>query len=570
MTKKRIGILLTESKNEANKEEIISLRRRIPPRPWIKQVDFKQNPDFRIDREAYRLKYFDLEVPRTVGIATDVSVGEYIKTYHGDTFAVDYIRPKDISKARLAQNDINFLIIYDHLESFHIDRSKGKRVYHNFLDVIKNSDNTYPSWELQEFIGSKLMYYTTFRSVGIPVAPTHTLTRDEFNAEVASESANGGAEGASDRVILKILTKIKSENWGKFIAKPEYGQESKSCKTFRPCANLQKMFTKYVIATLKKYPGIIFQKFIAGFGESIDVPEVRQYWVGKEYQFSMVATKTKIYCLAAEGHKPVGRKQNGMMKLPKGADLQTLKNIALKVIDVLESKISHLTPDGTPLPLLMTRVDMGVMRDGEFKPWVNEVEYVPSYYVEDHTHALEGTVAHQCAVIARKYLGLGNLSTPVNTGLIKTIEFKRQTVKHKPRTKVPIEEATEPLIDFSIGASAPVDLSAPLDLQSSVQEDMSTIIEPSDVQEDTISKGECSSHQPSCVQDMSTIIEPSVQDDTSPKGECSSPEEEDLAKNEEEDIAKNEPAAGLDDTLAMDESVVLTENPIAMDMDIDL
>jgi len=33
MSKKRIGILLTDSQNEGKKEEIISLRRRIPPRP---------------------------------------------------------------------------------------------------------------------------------------------------------------------------------------------------------------------------------------------------------------------------------------------------------------------------------------------------------------------------------------------------------------------------------------------------------------------------------------------------------------------------------------------------------
>jgi len=438
-TKKRIGILLTDSKNEAKKEEVISLRRRIPPRPWIKEVDFKLNPDFRIDRDAYKLKYFDLEVPRTVGIATDVSIGEYLKTYHGDTFVVDYIRPKDITKERLAQNDINFLIIYDLLESFHIDRSKGKRVYHNFLEVARGSDNIFPNWELQEFIGSKLLYYNYFKSVGIPICPTHTLTRDEFEEQVASESEAGAEEDAQERVITKILEKILSENWGKFIAKPVLGQESKSCKTFRPCANLKKMFMKYVITTLKKYPGLIFQKFIANFGESIDVPEVRTYWVGDEYQFSMVATRTKIYCLAEEGHKPVGRKQNGMMKLPKGADLGTLKSIAKRVIDVLQSKVTTTTPNGNLLPLLMTRVDMGVMRDGEFKPWVNEVEYVPSYYVEDHTRAIEGTVANQCAIIAKMYLGIENKAGVQSTaGVQKSISFKRTpVVKSRARSKLP-------------------------------------------------------------------------------------------------------------------------------------
>jgi len=406
--KKRIGILLTDSQNEGKKEEIISLRRRVPPRPWIKNVDFETNPDFRIERASYQLQFGDT-VPKTVGIATDVSIGEYLKTYHGDVFEVDYIRPKDISKERLAQNDVNFLIIYDLLESFHIDRSRGKKVYHNLLGAIRSANNVFPGWELQEFIGSKLRYYTYFKEVGIPVCPTHTLTRDEFTKQIAIEEAAGGADGAVERVIEKILGTIQRENWGKFIAKPVLGQESKSCRTFRQTENLQKTFTKYVVTTLKKYPGLVFQKFIEGFGKSVEVPEVRQYWVGEEYQFSMVATAKKIYCLSGEGHKPQGRKQNGIMRLPKSADIETLKNIAKRVIEVLQSKFSVPAPGGGSIPLLMTRVDMGVMRDGEFKPWVNEVEYVPSYYVEDHTHPIEGTVAKQCAVIAKKFLGIDSI-----------------------------------------------------------------------------------------------------------------------------------------------------------------
>jgi len=516
--KKRIGILLTDSKNEAKKEEVISLRRRIPPRLWLKDVDFKQNPDFKIDREAYMLKHFDTEVPRTVGVATDVSIGEYLKKYHGDTFTIDYIRPKDISKERLAQNDINFLIIYDLLESFHIDRTQGKRIYHNFLDVIRCSDsNVYPHWELQQFICSKLIYYNHFKSVGIPIAPTHTLTRDELNEQVAVETEANGEEGAMDRVILKILSKIQSENWGKFIAKPVMGQESKSCKTFRPSANLQRMFTKYVKTTMKKYPGLIFQKFIAGFGESIDVPEVRTYWVGNEYQFSMVATQTKIYCLAEEGHNPKGRKQNGMMKLPKGADLTTLKNIAMKVIDVLQSKVTHTDTDENLLPLLMTRVDMGVMQDGEFKPWVNEVEYVPSYYVEDHTHAIEGTVAHQCAVIAKKFLGIDDKPGFDNS---RNVDLE----------KVEIEPIL--CVSANTNSKAATESTAPL---------IESRITPTS---------------------KAAVDQPSVQkDSTAMTHERSSAHGDRFLSSEN---------ATLDDTLTMDSSVVLEVIPNEMTMDIDL
>jgi len=206
--------------------------------------------------------------------------------------------------------------------------------------------------------------------------------------------------------VAKILTTIQNENWGTFIAKPVLGQESKACRIFRPRNSLQSNLTKYVVSTFKKYPGLIFQKFIHGFGKKVEAPEVRSYWVGNEYQFSMVATNKKIYCLSGEGHKPGGRKQNGVMRLPKLANIETLKDIAKRVIEVLQTKIKLTSPDGFALPLLMTRVDMGVMRDGLFKPWVNEVEYVPSYYVEDHTHPIEGKVAEQCAVISKKFLGI--------------------------------------------------------------------------------------------------------------------------------------------------------------------
>jgi hypothetical protein len=259
--KKRIGILLTDPIAEAKKDELISLRRRNPPRPWLKKIDFDAFPDFKIERDAYMLKNFEQEVPKTVGIAADVSIGEWLKVYHGDIFEVDYISPKEISESRLAKNDINFLIIYDLLESYHLDRTRGKRVYHTFLNAVRSSSNIYPNWELQEFVGSKLLYYNHFKKIGIPIAPTYCLTRDEFTALVAAETSARGAEGASERVTAVILSTIQREGWGKFIAKPVLGQESKAFKIFNPrSAKLLKNCTKYLTTTITKYPGVIFQK----------------------------------------------------------------------------------------------------------------------------------------------------------------------------------------------------------------------------------------------------------------------------------------------------------------------
>jgi len=397
----RIGILLTKSNDEAKKEEIISLRKRIPARPWIKNTDFTKNPDFKIVRKAYNLGYKNVQVPHTIGVATDVSVGEYVKHFYGEEFEVDYIRPAEITMERLATNDINFLLIYDLLESFHTDRTRGKRLYNNFRNVVKNSPNVFPNWEFQDFIDSKLKYYNFFEQNDIPICPTITISKEEYEEKVAKSSA---AEVAAE-----LLKKIDSANWGKFIGKPVFGQEAKSCKIFQTPKNLEKRFEKYVTETMAKYPGLIFQKFITGFGQTTDCPELRMYYVGKKYHFSVVATKDRIYTLHTEGGKPGNRPQNATLKLRDCIKLDELKAIGDRVLAILGKKLK-LPPhpesrQTTPLELLMTRVDVGCMQDGEFKPWVNEIEFVPSYYMEDHTHPLDGSVGEQMARITRQYLG---------------------------------------------------------------------------------------------------------------------------------------------------------------------
>lgn len=62
------------------------------------------------------------------------------------------------------------------------------------------------------------------------------------------------------------------------------------------------------------------------------------------------------------------------------APLDNLKCTAHKIIE----KLPELEmPDGTRLPRLLTRLDMGYMIEGHFKPFVNEVEFVPSLYAEN-------------------------------------------------------------------------------------------------------------------------------------------------------------------------------------------
>merc|ERR1719316_2025873 len=60
--------------------------------------------------------------------------------------------------------------------------------------------------------------------------------------------------------------------------------------------------------------------------------------------------------------------------------MDRLKSVARSIVKKLPTIVM---PNGMQLPRLLTRLDMGYMVDGKLQPFVNEVEFVPSLYVED-------------------------------------------------------------------------------------------------------------------------------------------------------------------------------------------
>jgi len=381
-TKPRIGIICTLPKNEAKKEELCSIRKRTPKRPWLKLADRQKHT---ITRKPYNGR------KTTKGVPTDISVGKCIELFHGKDFEVDLILPADISDARLKANDLNFMLIYDLLEGFHTDRTKGKRVYKNLVQCLNKATNIFPQMDYQKFINSKAEYYNYFAKHGVPICPTFTLGADAFKASVDSSNL--------ETVTKNLIAKVKKLGWGDhFICKPVYGQESKDFKKFS-LKDGEASFTKYIEKLMKKYPGVIFQKYLHKFGNSKICPEVRLYFVGDEYQFSIVATKQKILTLKEEG---------GSMKLPYGqtGSLDKLIEQAKDVIAKLPLMKVKQGRRNKILPRLLTRVDMGVLQDGKFKPFVNEVEFVPSLYVEDHSNPIDLALAEQMVTITKEYLGL--------------------------------------------------------------------------------------------------------------------------------------------------------------------
>jgi hypothetical protein len=378
----RVGVLLTVGEQEGNKFELVCERRRIPARPWVKETP----EDFFIERPATQRKA-GTAVPPVVGIPGDVSIAEYVKFHHGDNFEIDYIRPEEITTQRLKSNDMNFLLIYDLLEAFHLDK-KGE-VFKRFREALHQAGNVFPSLEYQEFVNSKLLYYNHFKKNNIPIAPTITVSTQEWQARVGHLANQGGASA----VAMEILEEVQRQGFTKFIAKPVYGQEAIGCKIFTTAEVKAGEFTRFLKKNFEKFPGLIIQDFIKDFGDTKQSPELRMYFVGREYQFTAIATNTKTYTLKEDG---VG----GTLNLPAEIDLQALKALANRAMDNMPA----IKLGNTSLPKLLTRVDMGCIRNGVFNPWVNEVEFVPSMYIEDHRCPLDALLGEQMVKITKQFV----------------------------------------------------------------------------------------------------------------------------------------------------------------------
>jgi len=343
----RIGILLTSPKREQHKAELLSYTKDLKEHPWNKDVP----EEFIMKREwHFRLSKY--------GIPQDFAVANFIKhTFEKDGVEVDFILPHEVSEQRLAANDLNFCQIYELLESFHIDQTKDKEFYNVLVDCFKKAKNIFPPLDYQEFIYSKARYYKHMQDNDINILPTLTMLKEEY------------LKMGHKKAVQHVMEHVQSEDWGRFIAKPVGGQEAKDVKFFDPeqAGKASRLLSTYLTRNLKKYPGMIFQKAIRNFGNNSKSPEVRMFFTGDEYQYSMSqSTYQRIRTPTTEG---------GNLPVP----MDELKRVSRRVVDTLPPIVM---PDGTRLPRLTTRVDLGVKINGKVHPFVNEVEFAPSFFVE--------------------------------------------------------------------------------------------------------------------------------------------------------------------------------------------
>merc|ERR1711900_90006 len=121
----------------------------------------------------------------------------------------------------------------------------------------------------------------------ISIAPTLTMTTEQY------------ADMGKDAAVKLILETCMNEDWGRLICKPVYGQEGIDAKFFE--ITHEKSLGNYLERCMKKYPGIVIQKVIEGFGDSKKSPELRMYYVGNQYQYSVCANDNCIVRPKEEG-----------------------------------------------------------------------------------------------------------------------------------------------------------------------------------------------------------------------------------------------------------------------------
>lgn len=402
----RIGILLTYPKLEQKKEELVGEKWAKTVCPFLKDVDEK----YVMERKCYKEKTKKSEDSRgRHGVPSDVAIGYYIKSI-AKNVEVDLILPHEISLKRLQANHLNFLLIYDLLEAFHTDKSEGRETYGTLRKCLAKAGNIYPPLEYQDLVYSKIKYYNYMKENDVPIAPTLCMTAAEYRAL------------GCDRAVKKVLDHVDAEKWGKFLTKPVYGQESTDVYFWT--SGCKKRLASYLERCMAKYPGIVFQKAIPNFGHfggTGGCPEIRMYFCNKRYKYSCFHThRYRVTVPTSEG---------GQIKAPMSKLLPVCQSILKKLPKLV-------MPNGTELPRLLDRLDMGYNVDGRFAPFVNELEFVPSLYVENvaapYVSDLIKELGKQMVHITKTYV---KKQRPVKKRPVKRSTQRLGVIRHVKKSK---------------------------------------------------------------------------------------------------------------------------------------
>jgi len=356
-----IGIVLNFKKAEKKKDELLSID--LPDKPWLRLADQPKYNPFVVLKN--KIKY----------VPADVAIGLYIESKYPN-IKIDYITPDEISTRRFKKNDIVFIIIYDLLEAFHLGK---KDKFNMFKAALSNSNNVYPPYQYQKFINNKCLYYKYLAKKGLPVAPTKCVTKEKWYTRNPK------------MYISNLIATVTHNKWESIIAKPVYGQESIDFAKFIACKNTglvckQKKLLNYFAKNIPKYKSIIIQEYIKGFDKSN--PEIRTYFINGKYYYSIITTADQVEQSVQEGGKFVIANDKWKYAI----------ELAKKVMDSLPKIDLNIK-----YPIL-TRIDLGSGLDNvPHSLFVNEVEFVPSLYIEDQKNPVVEKISEALVEVAKEY-----------------------------------------------------------------------------------------------------------------------------------------------------------------------
>jgi len=369
----KIGIVLNYKNAEKKKDELISIRSR--KMSWL---SLAKNPEYK------KLLIYRNGIPC---VPADVAIGLYIESKYPNV-KVDYITPDEISTRRFKKNNIVFVIIYDLLEAFHLSKKDN---FYKYKLALKNSNNVYPPYKYQKFINNKCNYYKYLSNKGIPVAPTYCVSREKWFSK------------NPDKYVKNLISRVKHNKWESIIAKPVYGQESLDFAKFISCSPVSgiscktEKIKKYLTKNIPKYKSIVIQEYIKGFDKNN--PEIRTYFINGEYMYSIVTTSSRVGIPVQEG---------GTFKIPNNK-WNYVKDLSKRVM----SSLPKFDLPGKFKNPILTRIDIGSgLEDVPHGLFVNEVEFVPSLYIEDQNNPVIQAISESLYDVSEIY---SKRDLPINT-----------------------------------------------------------------------------------------------------------------------------------------------------------
>ena len=299
----------------------------------------------------------------------DYAIGYFIRWAYKDV-EIEFIDPHTMTLSQLHKNDLNLTIIFDRLESFHLD---PHRHYNRFVSTLSRAKNIYPSFEYQSFINLKSVYYRYMKNKKIPIVPFFSVTYAQYKKD-------------PEKMAQSVIRKAKRQKWDRIIAKPDLGQEGIDFKRFHPDVTKERVMA-FMERIFKLYTGIVFQKYVPGFDTS-EVREFRTYFVGDKYRYTIITT-----AISETSHRPI--EEGGTYKSPYFGRVKTLAKKVLKVLP-------GIVVAGVKMDRLLTRVDIALLANGDV--YVNEIEFVPTIYAPETSVMIDRELGDQLVKLTRKFI----------------------------------------------------------------------------------------------------------------------------------------------------------------------